>query len=428
VTRGDGSPADGPISLRKDTERPAETPPGPAWLVVPVRVVALIVLVPLRLVHDLAVQAGRGVRAVWNRLMRAPRRLGRLIGRMLHAVRRGLYRWLLAPAGRLLAAVARGIGALLDLLVVRPARWLAVVVIFGFARWLGRGAAYLARWIHRTLLVPLGAFLALLGRGLAMVGRGLAAMIGRGLAVIGRGLAIIGRGLAVLGRGLAWLGDRVLLRPLLALGRGLHWLLRSTGRAFALLFAGILTGLRLLANALVVIPALFLWRYLLRPPLRGLLWLGRAVQHGLAWVGRGLLAMLGALGRVVASGWRAFAAAAAWIGRSLAGLARILLLRPVQAVWRYVLAPLIAGLVAAWRLAGRAVRWLWRTLVVLPVRTLVVEPARWVGRSVLRPVGHGVRGVWRASVRDPLRAARQTVRETSRDIRLQLRRTFRGQQ
>ncbi|TDB97438.1 hypothetical protein [Actinomadura sp. 7K534] len=379
MTRRDGAPADGPLSLRK--ERPPEPRPGPAWLVVPVRVVALVVLVPLRLVHDLAVQAGRGVRAVWNRLMRAPGRLARLIGRMLHAVWRGLYRWLLAPIGRLLAAIARGIGAVLDLLVVRPVRWLAVVVIYGFLRWLGRGTAHLARWTYRTLLVPIGAFLAMIGRGFAMIGRGL-----------------------------AWLADRILLRPLLALGRGLHWLLTFTGRAIALLFTGILAGLRLLANVLVVIPALFLWRYLLRPPLLGLLWLGRAVQHGLAWAGRGLLAVLGAL-----------AGAAAWLGR-------VLLLRPVQAVWRYVLAPIIAGIVAAWRLAGRVLRWLWRTLVVLPVRTLVVEPARRVGRSVLRPVGHEVRGVWRASVRDPLRAARRTVRETSRDIRLQLRRTFRGQQ
>ncbi|TDC62152.1 hypothetical protein E1200_26765 [Actinomadura sp. GC306] len=312
MTSGDGSPAGGPPNLRKE-RRPAESRPGgPAWIVVPVRVVALIVLVPLRLVHDVAVQIGRGIGAVFNRLMRAPIWLGRQIGRVLHAVWRGLYRWLLAPVGRLLAAVARGIGALLAFLFVRPAGW--------FGRWVAR----LARWLHRTLLVPIGAFLAMIGRGL-------------------------------------------------------HRLLLLTGHGLALLFTGLFTGLRLLVNALVVVPAVFLWSHLLRPLLLGLRWLGL-----------------------------------------------VLLVRPAQAVWRYVLAPVFAGLAAAWRLAGRVVRWLWRTLVVLPVRTLVVEPARWVGRSVLRPVGRGLRGVWRASVRDPLRAARRTVRETSRDIRLQLRRAFRG--
>ncbi|MFS2294569.1 MAG: hypothetical protein FWJ90_18045, partial [Actinomadura sp.] len=81
MTSGDGIPGDGPINLRKDrggrrdaspapraerVERLGDAGRGPAWLVIPVRVVALVVLVPLRLVHDLAVQVGRGVRAVWN--------------------------------------------------------------------------------------------------------------------------------------------------------------------------------------------------------------------------------------------------------------------------------------------------------------------------------------------------------------------------
>ncbi|MFS2294138.1 MAG: hypothetical protein FWJ90_15835, partial [Actinomadura sp.] len=202
MTSGDGTPWNGPINLRKDWGGPRDEPAaplaeraeraedarqGPAWLVIPVRVVALVVFVPLRLVHDLAVQAGRGIRAVWNRLMRAPGRFARLIGRLLDAVWRRLYRWLLAPAGRLFTAVARWVGAALVLLLVRPVRRLAVAVILGFARWLGRGTARLARWIYGTLLVPVGVVLALLGRGLA------------------------------------WLGERVLLRPLRALGRGLLW-------------------------------------------------------------------------------------------------------------------------------------------------------------------------------------------------------------
>ena len=398
MTSGDGIPGDGPINLRKDRGGPRDASPapraervervgdawrGPAWLVIPVRVVALVVLVPLRLVHDLAVQVGRGVRAVWNRLTRAPGRFARLVGRLLNAAWRGLYRWLLAPAGLLLAALARWVGAALGLLLVRPVRWLAVVVVLGFARWLGRGTAHLARWIYGTLLVPVGTVLALAGRGLA------------------------------------WLGERVLLLPLRTLGRGLLWLLRVTGDALGYLIIGIFTGVRVLVNALVVVPAVVLWRYVLGPALRGL-----------AWAARGVLSGLGALGRALAAGWGAFAGAAAWawglLGRCLTWLARTLLVVPARAVWRYVLAPVGTGFVAAWRLAGRALRWLWRTLVVAPARVLVVAPARWAGRAVLRPVGHGIRGAWRASVRDPLRAVRRTVRETSRDVRLTFRRAFRG--
>src|SRR5690606_41510674 len=157
-----GGPRDAsPAPRAERVERVGDAWRGPAWLVIPVRVVALVVLVPLRLVHDLAVQVGRGVRAVWNRLTWAPGRFARLVGRLLNAAWRGLYRWLLAPAGRLLAAVARGGGAALDLLLVRPVRWLAVVVALGFARWLGRGPAHLARGRRGTLALPVGLGLAL---------------------------------------------------------------------------------------------------------------------------------------------------------------------------------------------------------------------------------------------------------------------------
>ncbi|MCP9951908.1 hypothetical protein LUX33_28030 [Actinomadura madurae] len=45
---------------------------------------------------------------------------------------------------------------------------------------------------------------------------------------------------------------------------------------------------------------------------------------------------------------------------------------------------------------------------------------------MVRPIGHGIRGTWRVAVRDPVRAARRTMREARRDVRLQLRRVFRG--
>lgn len=354
----DDSPARPSVDLSKPPPLPdAPARPGPAWIVVPARVVALIVVVPLRLVYDLVVLVARGVRAVWDRLTRAPGRLARLIGRMLGALWGALYAWLLAPIGRLLAALGRGIGAVLDLLVVRPLRWLAVVVVWGFLRWFGRGTGRLARWIHRMLIAPVGRFLALIGRGAV-------------------------------------------------------WLLS------------------VLIGVLVVVPAVFVWRFLLRPPLLAVAWLGRVVWGGLCWLGRGVLSVLGAVGSLLAAGWRAFAGGVAWawrlIGRCLAWLGLVLFVLPARALWRYLLAPVVAGVVGTWRLAARLLRWLWRTLVVVPVRVLVVVPARWVGANVLRPAGRGLREAWRVTVGDPVRAVRRTMREAGRDVRLQLRRTFRG--
>ena len=351
-------------SVNLTKERPPARP-GPAWIVVPARIVALIVVVPLRLCWDLAVLTARGIRAGWNALMRAPGRFARFVGRVLRGAWLALYRWALAPIGRLLAAVARGIGALLDLVLVRPLRWLAVVVVLGFLRWFGRGTGRLARWLHRVLIAPIGRFAAMLGRGLG-------------------------------------------------------WLLGL-----------LLRGIGLLIGVLVILPAALLWRYVLRPPLLGLGRLARIVWAGVTWLGRGTLTVLGAIGAVLAAGWRAFAAAVAWswrlVGRCLAWLGRVLIVVPARAVWRYVLAPVVAGAAGTWRLAARVLRWLWRTLVVAPVRVLVVLPLRWVRVNVLRPVGHGIRGTWRVTVRDPLRSVRRTMREAARDVRLTLRRTFRGQ-
>ena len=54
----EGAGFPGSVSLSKEPPAAPAAPAGPAWIVVPARVVALVVLVPLRLVHDLAVLAG----------------------------------------------------------------------------------------------------------------------------------------------------------------------------------------------------------------------------------------------------------------------------------------------------------------------------------------------------------------------------------
>ncbi|NDU75545.1 hypothetical protein GWI34_23405 [Actinomadura sp. DSM 109109] len=385
MTTGNDAPT-GPVDLTK--KRPPAPEAGPAWIVVPARAVALIIVVPLRFVWELVVLTARAVRAAWRALTRMPGRFARFLGRMLRGAWRTLHRWLLAPAGRLLAAIGRGAAALLDLLLVRPLRWLAVVVLLGFLRWCARGTGRLARWIHRVLIAPVGRFLALLGRGLGA------------------------------------LLTHLLLRPLRALGRGLARLFGVLGRGLGLL----LKGIGLLIGALVVLPAVLLWRYVLRPPLLGLAWLARTLWAGLTRLGRGTLTVLGVLGAALAAGRRAFAAAVAWswhlIGRCLAWVGRVLIVAPARALWRYLLAPIVAGAVGTWRLAARILRWLWRTLVVAPVRALIVAPARWVRRTVLRPVANAARSTWRTTVTIPLQATTRTLRQASRDVRATLRSVF----
>lgn len=331
---------------------------GPAWLVVPARVIAFVVVVPFRLVYDLVMAGARAIDA-------AVRWIGRL-----------LYAWLLRPPARGLAwlgravaglfrAIGRGLARLLDLLIVRPVRWLAVVVIWGALRLFGRGTGRLGSWIRRVLLAPIGRFFAAV-------------------------LAFVGRTLELL-----------LVNPL-------SWLLRNTALVLRAVFTAIGTGLAWLLGVLIVLPAVLLWRYVLWPPLRGIAWISTRIGHGIA---RAAVA----LGTAFMWAWRAVAAV-------LRFLARILFVLPAVTIWRYFLAPILRGIAEGGRLAGRFLRWLWNVLVMVP--------ARWTKANVLRPIGLGVRRTWQVSVRDPLRWTNRNliapVRQTARDVRLQLRRTFRG--
>lgn len=212
-----------------------------------------------------------------------------------------------------------------------------------------------------------------------------------------------------LGRGLAWLWQTLIVRPLV-------WLWHTL----------VVAPLRWLWRTLVVAPAAWLWRWVLVPAGRGfgvaVVWLVRylvvvpaqwlrtyvlaPLGRGLAWLARGLGAVLGALVR--------------WI-----------VVVPAVALWRWVLAPAGRALAAVvtvlvretgaalghcWRAAGIISRALGRFLAAV-LRWTVVEPVRWVYRTVLTPVGHVIRdGLWRP-VRQALRTARETVRQTRREIR-----------
>lgn len=198
---------------------------------------------------------------------------------------------------------------------------------------------------------------------------------------------------------------RLVWDALAAVGRFVgRWLLLPLARAIGWVLYGLL-----------VWPLLMLWRYVLAPIGRGLAWLGRVLLvvpavwlyvHVLAPVGRAL---------------RDYVLAP--LGRGLAWLVRVLVVVPLVALWTYVLAPVgrALGVVLreiwhalcfAWRIAGYVSRAVGRAL-----RWLIVDPLRWVYRTVLTPVGHVVRdyvlrpvGRVAASVRAAARQARADVR------------------
>ncbi|MFK4110528.1 hypothetical protein [Streptomyces sp. NPDC002176] len=231
-------------------------------------------------------------------------------------------------------------------------------------------------------------------------------------------LAVAGRYLHAtllrpLGRALLWVGRALFVWPFVALWR---WVLVPVGKA-----------LRWLGHVLVVVPLCWAYVHLLAPLGRGVYaYLLAPVGRGLAWLVRYLL--------VVPARWlylRVLTPALYWT-------LRILLVLPALALWRWVLAPVgrvLAVVVRevadalghAWRIAGRVSLAVGRALGTL-FRWIFVEPARWVYRTILTPVGHAVRDAVLRPVarvarevgrvtRLTLAAARDTLRETRRDLR-----------
>ncbi|MFH8972651.1 hypothetical protein [Streptomyces sp. NPDC017890] len=267
---------------------------------------------------------------------------------------------------------------------------------------------------------------------------------GRALAWLGRAVFVwplvgVWRYVVVpLAKGVAWLGNVLLVVPavwvhrwvLTPVGQGLAWFLRGVGAVFAAVGRGLYAGLAWLARYLVVVPASWFYAWVLTPVGHALAWCGR----GLAWCGRGVLwcgrGVLWCLGMIVTG-----------VGTALYWIARVLLVLPALAVWRWVLTPVGRVLAVigrevldafghAWRIAGHVSRAVGRFLGTL-FRWTVAEPARWVYRSLLTPVGHAVRdtvlrplaeaarGAGRAA-RQALASARLSVREARADVRRML--------
>ncbi len=296
----------------------------------PVRIVVLVLVLPVRMAWDALVVAGRFLRDT----------VLRPVGRALAWLGRALFVWPLVGLWRyVVVPVAKGVGWLGNVLLVVP-----------------------AVWVYRWVLTPVGHALGWFFRGVGAV------------------LAALGRGLYA---GLTWFGR------------------------------GVYCGLAWLARYLVVVPAGWLYAWVLTPIGHLLAWCGR----GLAWCGRGVL---WCLGRIVTG-----------VGAVLYWTVRILLVLPALAVWRWVLAPVgralavvgrevLDALVHAWRIAGHLSRAVGRALAAL-FRWTVAEPARWVYRSVLTPVGHAVRDTVLRPLAEAARSARRAGRQALGSVRLSVR-------
>ncbi len=185
-------------SLDKDRREPARYEPGEGCLTtmvrLPVRIVVLVLVVPVRLVWDALVVCakavdrtvlrpfGRGLAWLWRTLVVAPLAW---LWRYLVVVPAGwLWRGVLAPVGRALAWLARGLGLVLvwcgKALFVWPwvALWRYVVAP------VGRGVAVAVAWLVRYLLVVpaewlYAQILTPVGRGIAWLARTVGAASGR---------------------------------------------------------------------------------------------------------------------------------------------------------------------------------------------------------------------------------------------------------
>ncbi|MFE9449391.1 hypothetical protein [Streptomyces sp. NPDC006739] len=201
------------MDLQKPPRPPAQQPPAPqhpeGCLVVairlPVRILVLVLVVPVRLVWDALVAVGKFL----GRYLLAP--VGRALALLLHALLVvplvWLYRYLLTPLGhalcrlyaRVLTPVGHAIRRLLTPVGLALARLLSGIGTALY--WIARVLLVLpARTLWRYLLAPVGRFLALVARE---VGEAL----GHGWRIAGHVSRAVGR---VLGSLLRW----IFLEPL----------------------------------------------------------------------------------------------------------------------------------------------------------------------------------------------------------------------
>ncbi|MFI6334515.1 hypothetical protein [Streptomyces sp. NPDC050535] len=327
---------------------------------IPVRIVVLVLVVPVRMVWDALVVGGRFLRD------HALRPVGWALAWVAWAVCVWpfvtAWRYAVVPVGKGLGRLGYVLG---HVLVVAPLMWLyrTVLTPVGHAvamallatgaglGWVFRGIGAGLGWVYVRVLTPVGHVIARLGRGIGAV-----------LAAVGIGayatVAWLVRYLLVVpGK---WLYERVLA----PVGRGVAWVVQGLAWIVRMIFAGIGVAGYWILRVLLVLPALAVWRWVLVP-----------VGRLLAVVGREVGAALGHAWRV--AGYLSLA-----VGRFLGRLFRWIFVEPV--------------------------RWAYRT-VLTPVGHVVRD-------AVLRPAAEAARGVRRVT-RQALAAARDSARQARADFR-----------
>ncbi|MGY3682845.1 hypothetical protein [Streptomyces sp. TE33382] len=334
---------------------------------IPVRIVVLVIVLPVRMVWDALAVAWRAAERVLLRPL--GRALARLFDTLVAVPSGWLYRTVLTPLGH-------GMLWLATALLIRP--WIGLwryvvvpVVRYGLVVplvWLygtvltpvGHGT----RWLYRTLLVPAGR-----GIGTAL-GRLLTALFVWPVVGLWRYVVVpvVRYGLVV---PLAWLYGTVLT----PVGHGVSWLLVMVGRGIAAAARGLAAALVRLVLTLLVAPVSWLYRRVLAP-------LGREI------------------GAAVEVAWRVAGFLSRAIGRAIARLAWHLVGAPVTWVHRSVFTPV-----------GHVVR----DVVWAPARRAAAEAGR-AARDALRAARESVRqarrDAWRALVGggpDPRAGERSTV-------------------
>ncbi|MFJ9103709.1 hypothetical protein ACIRJM_35185 [Streptomyces sp. NPDC102405] len=325
---------------------------------IPVRIVVLVLVVPVRIVWDAFVVVGRFLRdsvlrPLWRALVVWP------------CV--ALWRYVVVP-------LAKAVGWLAKVLVVIPLVWLYRYVLTP----VGQGIAWLARriaaglvWLYARVLTPVGHGIVWLLKGVGAV----LTLIGRGIAWVLRGMAaglvwVYARMFTPVGHGIVWLlkgVGAVLAWIFTPIGRAIVWCARGLAWLAGTVVTGIGVALYWMARILLFLPVVALWRWVLAP-------LGRV----LAVVGREVWDALG-------HAWRIAGHISLAVGRFLGALFRWIFVEPVRWVYRSVLTPV-----------GHVIR-----------------------DVVLRPVAEAARSVGRIT-RAALASARESVRQARADFRRML--------
>ncbi|MEU1350190.1 hypothetical protein [Streptomyces sp. NPDC005795] len=321
---------------------------------IPVRIVVLVLVLPVRMVWDALVVGARAA----DRILLRP--LGRALAWLFEVLvaipARWLYAWALTPLGHGLRWVAVAV-------FVWP--WVALwryVVVPGVRY----GLVVPVTWMYERVLTPLGHGLRWLGRALLLpAARGIAAAVEWLLTVVlVMPVVLLWRYvLKPLGQAVAWLVEYLIVLPLgwtyrvllTPMGHGIARLLDLLVRGVGAGCRGLWAGVRWLVTVLLVLPVVWVYRRILTP------------------VGREIAAAF-------AVGWRVAGFVSRAVGRALARL--------------------------AWHLVGAPAAWAYRA-VCTPVGHFLRD-------AVLAPAGRAALAVGRTA-RETLRTARETVRQARRD-------------